>query len=271
MFFSGNTLRYGGRHLTGIARPEGLCFAGETIYVMGSEGQLLRHQQGEDVQYFPVEEEGDSQRKTIFWGMAALQGPHGDHHLLMTTSPGYETENYALLPETPADAAGNVAFRTYNKAPPGPSGSRLSKAAAGHRAAQPAGAPCNSPEACKAVFGRDDVYANLQGLLFPSLRRPSGLCIHKNKLYVTSFGRKVYRYACESGTLREEVFITLPSECEGEPMDVKYIQGLFVVTSHTGSEQYSSTGRVTVYNDTGELLHMISSPLLQHPNMIAVE
>ena len=82
---------------------------------------------------------------------------------------------------------------------------------------------------------------------------------------------QVYRYACESGTLREEVFITLPSECEGEPMDVKYIQGLFVVTSHTGSEQYSSTGRVTVYNDTGELLHMISSPLLQHPNMIAVE
>ena len=81
---------------------------------------------------------------------------------------------------------------------------------------------------------------------------------------------QVYRYSCESGTLREDVFTTLPSEW-GEPMDVKYIQGLFVVTSHTGSKQHSSTGRVSVYNVAGELLHSISSPLLQHPNMIAVE
>ena len=79
------------------------------------------------------------------------------------------------------------------------------------------------------------------------------------------------RYSCESGTLREDVFITLPPECEGEPMDVKYIQGLFVVTSHAGSEQPSPTGRVSVYNVAGELLHIISSPVLQHPNMIAVE
>lgn len=134
-------------HSVTVAHLQGLLaqLQQDSLPACRSEGQLLRHQQGEDVQYFPVEEEGDSQRKTIFWGMAALQGPHGDHHLLMTTSPGYEvrahqsyrlshrlvttmptcfqqplqTENYALLPETPADAAGNVAFRTYNKAPPG--------------------------------------------------------------------------------------------------------------------------------------------------------
>ena len=54
-------------------------------------------------------------------------------------------------------------------------------------------------------------------------------------------------------------------------MDVKCSQGLFVVTSHTGCKQYSSTGRVSVYNVAGKLLHIISSPLLQHPNMIAIE
>ena len=90
-------------------------------------------------------EECVSQRNTIFWGMAALQGPHGDHHLLITTSPGYEvrahqscclssrlvttmptclqlplqTDNYALLPEIPAEAAGIVSFYTFSNPAPG--------------------------------------------------------------------------------------------------------------------------------------------------------
>ena len=36
VFFSGDTLEFVGRHLCGrIPQPEGLCFAGDTMYVMG--------------------------------------------------------------------------------------------------------------------------------------------------------------------------------------------------------------------------------------------
>ena len=184
------------------------------------------------MQFLQFGEECVSQRNTIFWGMAALQGPHGDHHLLITTSPGYEvrahqscclssrlvttmptclqlplqTDNYALLPEIPAEAAGIVSFYTFSNPAPGeyasmqlkwcpevmltagglqvtpllrqqykvlfetrpgcqcnavPSGSGPSKAAADRRAARSTWASCDAPEAYKAVFGREDVYANL--------------------------------------------------------------------------------------------------------------
>ena len=97
------------------------------------------------MQLLQVGAEGGSQRNTVSWGMAALQGSHGDHHLLIATSPGYEvrahqschlshrfvttmptclqlllqTGNYALLPEHPAEAAGSVTFVTVNTPSPG--------------------------------------------------------------------------------------------------------------------------------------------------------
>ena len=52
-----------------------------------SEGDLLRQEKGEGVKSVQIGKEGSN---TVCWGMTALQGSRGDHHLLIATSPGYE-------------------------------------------------------------------------------------------------------------------------------------------------------------------------------------